>query len=145
MKKAETPAHIACWKPSTKTRSANASTSTIASLLARAAVIEIFVQDVKLPQVLIGIGDPELGLQSVAAFDPLFALRGDAGSFEVPLNLDQRGRIGQPQAQMIERSAARGRRRFEREHQRRIFAFELCIILPQLGRFVPKQQPVKPD
>ena len=41
-------------------------------------MVEILVEDVKLPKMLVGIGDPEFRLQRIAALDPLLALRGDA-------------------------------------------------------------------
>jgi hypothetical protein len=72
--------------------------------IVEAGVVEIFVEDVEFPEMLVGIGDPEFGLQGVAAFDPFLPLRGDAPFLQPALQIDQRDLIGQPKAEMIQRA-----------------------------------------
>ena len=86
-----------------------------------AGMVEIFMEDVKLPEMLVGIGDPELRLQGIAALDPFLTLRGDAPFFEPSLQIDQRGLIGQPKPKMIQRAARLARLPLcQRQHQRRL-------------------------
>ena len=76
--------------------------------LTRPTMIKIFVQRIELPQSLIQIVDPELGLLGITAFHPLFPLRGNPCLLKPTLRFHERGRIGKTKAKMIERTVGNG-------------------------------------
>src|SRR5262249_24987594 len=113
--------------------------------VAIAAMFEIFVERVDLPHVAIGIVDPELRLAGVAAFDPFFALGADAGTFEPPLHLNQRRRIGHAEAEMVQVAPRLSLERLQRQHERRIVELKLGIIGSALRRLDAEERTKKLD
>ena len=90
-----------------------------------AGMVEVLVEDVQFPEMLVGIGDPELRLQGVTALDPFLPLRGDAAFFEASLQRDQRDLLRQAKAEVIQRAAWLARFALrQRQHQRRRLGFE---------------------
>ena len=79
--------------------------------IVEAGVLQVFLEDVNLPQVAVGVGDPELGLPGVAALHALLTLAADAGALQALLDAHQGGAVGHAEAEVVERTADRTRRR----------------------------------
>src|SRR5207302_7135505 len=69
------------------------------------AVIDVALERVDLPERAVRVAEPKLGLSGITTLDPLLALRPDARALEPLLHGDQRGRVAQAKAKMIERPA----------------------------------------
>src|SRR5262249_45837417 len=68
------------------------------------AIVDVFVEHVDFPEGVIGIADPELGLERVATLDALLALGVKAGGLEPALNLDELFGVADTQADVIQMS-----------------------------------------
>ena len=103
----------------------------------------VLVEDVDLPQRLVGVAHPELGLLRVAALDAVLALGVHPGQLEPALDGDQFLAVPHPEPDVVQ-VPARGRpARNQREHQRRLGDVELGVVVLDLGRLGTEQHPVE--
>ena len=66
-----------------------------------AAVVDVALEGVNLPQRVVGVVDPELRLPGVAALDALLAVGADAGPLQPLLHGHQRLRVRHPEAEVV--------------------------------------------
>ena len=99
-----------------------------------AMVVDVFVEDVDLPQRAIRIGNPELGLARVTALDALLALRRHSGRLQSPLDFDELLGVSHAQARMVEGTACTRTLGYQRQDERRIRQIELGVVGADLGR-----------
>src|SRR5579875_2115174 len=115
-------------------------------LLARltgAPVIDVSLERIDLPQSLVGVHNPELGLPSIATFNSLLALGANARLFQTHLHSDQGSRIGHAESKMVEHSASAAWSWLQRQYQRRIVQLKLGVIGPVLGRLAAEQDSIE--
>src|SRR5262245_28190029 len=103
-----------------------------ASLLVRRApmpvLLDVFVEDVYLPQEAVRVAHPDLRLQRIAALDAVLSARRVPGFFETALDFDELFRTQHANASMVQMPSRCRRFWHEREHHRGIRELELGVV-----------------
>ncbi len=104
---------------------------------------DVLVEDIDLPQRLVRIRDPELGLLGVAALHAVLALGAETGQLEAALDGDQFLGVADAQAGVVQVPVGGRASRNQREHERRLGQVELGVVVLDLGRLDAEQHPVE--
>src|SRR5262249_33757523 len=105
--------------------------------------VDIFVEDINLPQHPIRIGDPKLRLPRIAALHSLLALAHDACGFEPSLNIYQFICGSHAQSGVVDVSADPAGN--QRQNERRSRKLKLGVIFTDLCRFGTEKSAVESD
>ena len=111
-----------------------------------AAVLDVAVERVDLPQVPVRIVGPELGLPGVAALDSVLSFGVQPGAFQSLLHRDEGLCVGKAESEVVERSTASDfAGGLEGQDERRVVRLELGIVGTELGRLHSEERPEERD
>ena len=100
---------------------------------------------IDLPQIAVGIRDPEFGLPCITALDPFFPLSSNSLPFQSLLNGHKIRRGGQPESDMVECPAGCKLTGMKRQYDRRISDIEFGIVGEMLHWVSTQEQSIKLD